>query len=180
MGNISITSKNTHQDLINHHTLIYHQYNLPTRSPYRSKSFPQRCRQHSPQPPFNLPPHPVYIYIYISHHTTPTIHPSFPHPLPHVTSTSHLLQKMAHSRILTLANIISSNTSLINSHLSAQNLPTPSFDPEVPADLLSGHGAEFEEARQNVVEATDELRTLLLGPKEYLMGIYVSFDNSNT
>lgn len=82
---------------------------------------------------------------------------------------------MAHSRILTLANIISSNTSLINSHLSAQNLPTPSFDPEVPADLLSGHGAEFEEARQSVVEAADELRTLLLGPKEYLMGVYVSF-----
>jgi hypothetical protein len=86
---------------------------------------------------------------------------------------------MAHSRILTLANIISSNTSLINSHLSAQNLPSPSFDPDNPVDLLSGHGAEFEEARQSVVEAADELRTLLLGPKEYLMGIYVSL-NPNT
>ena len=81
---------------------------------------------------------------------------------------------MAHPRILALAQAIVSNTSFINSHLEARNLPSPSFDPDSPADLLVEQGEEFERARREVVEAAEELGTLLVGPGEYLMGLYVS------
>ena len=81
---------------------------------------------------------------------------------------------MSRTRIIELAHIISANTQVVDAHLSEKGLPTPSFDADLSADLLLGHGGEFEAARQAVMEATDELQTLMQAPQEYMTNIFVS------
>lgn len=80
---------------------------------------------------------------------------------------------MSHARIVHLAHIISTNAQAIDAQLSAKGLPSPSFDPETPDDLLYGHGEEFEAARQAMIEATGELKMLVEGPRESVMGMFV-------
>lgn len=64
-------------------------------------------------------------------------------------------------RIAELASIISANTAKIDDHLTANGFNEISFD-ENAGDVLSGPG--LAAARQAVLEATDELHALMLGP----------------
>ena len=70
---------------------------------------------------------------------------------------------MPPSRIVELASIISSNTSLVDEYISAHDLPPLSFEPNgssLPDGILSAQTA--------ILEATDELNALMLGPEGIL------------
>lgn len=64
-------------------------------------------------------------------------------------------------RIAELASIITANTAKIDEHLTANGINEISFD-ENAGEVLSG--PELAAARQAVLEATDELHALMLGP----------------
>lgn len=80
---------------------------------------------------------------------------------------------MSSKRILELANTIHFNTEKIDAHLTLNGLPTPSFAADNPPKLLFGHGPELDAARQSVVDATDELHALMLGPTGLLSSLFV-------
>lgn len=69
---------------------------------------------------------------------------------------------MASNRIVELANSIQTNTAKLDQHYSSHGIPTPSFDIETPLkiDLPSDLAA----CRMAIIEATDELQSLILGP----------------
>ncbi|KAF2791438.1 putative O-methyltransferase [Melanomma pulvis-pyrius CBS 109.77] len=76
------------------------------------------------------------------------------------------------SRIVELANIIQTNTQAVDGYLASKGLPAPSFAADNPPTLLFGHGAEIEASRQAVVDATDELQALMLGPTGTLSSLF--------
>ncbi|KAL6721250.1 hypothetical protein ACLMJK_000352 [Lecanora helva] len=80
---------------------------------------------------------------------------------------------MAASRIVELASVIQNSTSSIDAHLAQENLPSPSFDAEQPSAVLDN--AKIKDARQAILEATDELHSLMLGPAIYHFGFATSF-----
>lgn len=87
---------------------------------------------------------------------------------------------MATSRIVELANRITSNTAKIDGYLLSHNLPTPSFDVDGPRDtLIPKNELSIESARVAILDDTLELRRLVLGPREYLMSYTVSPENGN-
>lgn len=69
---------------------------------------------------------------------------------------------MAASRMAELALLIATNTANIDTYLASKGLPTPSFDASQPAHLLNDN--KVAAARRAVLEATDELHALMLGP----------------
>lgn len=69
---------------------------------------------------------------------------------------------MATSRIAELASLISRNTAEVENHLLADGLPCPTFDADQPPTLV--HNPKIAAARQAILEATDELHALMLGP----------------
>lgn len=71
---------------------------------------------------------------------------------------------MSTSRIIRLAQLISSQTSLIDQHLRDNNLPEPSFDPDGPTEPIQNETPNIQKAKTDVIEATIELRQLLEGP----------------
>ena len=73
-----------------------------------------------------------------------------------------LCWSMAVSRISELASIIKIHTSKVQDHLRSMNLPLPSFEAEQPPSLLLDE--TIAESRLAVLEATDELHSLMLGP----------------
>lgn len=77
------------------------------------------------------------------------------------------------TRITKLAELIKSNTERVDNYLNAKGLTTPSFDIDAPAELRLP--PDVEQARQVVLDSTDELHRLILGPKQYLTGFGVSF-----
>lgn len=70
------------------------------------------------------------------------------------------------TRIAELALIISTNTEEVDAHLARRGLPSPSFDPDGPAGAL--RDSQIAAARLAILEATDELHALMLGPVELL------------
>lgn len=70
------------------------------------------------------------------------------------------------TRIAELALIISTNTEQVDAHLARRGLPSPSFDPDSPAGTL--RDSQIVAARLAILEATDELHALMLGPVELL------------
>ena len=69
---------------------------------------------------------------------------------------------MATSRISELASIIAAKTAEIDTYTASEGLPSPSFDADSPPRLLlHPHVAA---SRQAILEATDELHALMLGP----------------
>ena len=76
---------------------------------------------------------------------------------------------MAVSRIVQLAQIIASSTSLIDDHLRANSLPQPSFEINGPVEPIQKSDEKIENARTDVVAATIELRQLLEGPTKLLL-----------
>ena len=76
------------------------------------------------------------------------------------------------SRTSELVSIIASNTVMIEEFLKQGGLPDLSFDAR-PASRLQQHN-EIGAQRQAVLDATDELHALMLGPKGILMSQPVS------
>lgn len=81
------------------------------------------------------------------------------------------------NRIVELANIIQENTHKIDEHLTSNRLTTPSFAADNPQTLLFGRGKDFDVARQAVVDSTDELQALMLGPTGLLSSLFVRSRN---
>jgi hypothetical protein len=78
----------------------------------------------------------------------------FRHSLPHVSQ---------------LAAKIITNTVKVNDHLHVNSLAAPSFDVDGPTEsLVPKDQAEIQAARIAVIEGTQELRRLILDPREYL------------
>ena len=69
---------------------------------------------------------------------------------------------MAGSRIAELASLIASSTAHVDRHLVAEGHPTPSFDADQPSHLLND--SKLATSRRNIIEATDELHALMIGP----------------
>ena len=69
---------------------------------------------------------------------------------------------MAGSRIAELASLIAESTADIDRHLADEGHPTPSFDADQPSDLLND--SKLATSRRNIIEATDELHALMIGP----------------
>ena len=65
------------------------------------------------------------------------------------------------SRIAELTNIISTNTAKLDEYTSRRSLPTPSFHVDTTTWLCD---EDIAAIRQALLEATDELHTLMLGP----------------
>ena len=76
------------------------------------------------------------------------------------------------SRIKELAASILSDTTAIDDHLQTAKLGSPSFDINAPEKL--DLPAELATAKDRVLEATDELHDLMLGPVDFLTGFNVS------
>ncbi|KAH9885690.1 S-adenosyl-L-methionine-dependent methyltransferase [Xylariomycetidae sp. FL2044] len=76
---------------------------------------------------------------------------------------------MSDTRIVELATRIATNTSKVSDYLAAHDLPQPSFDVNAPLyGAVPKDAAEIQALRQSVLEDTDELRRLMLGPRDYL------------
>ncbi|KAM7191681.1 6-hydroxytryprostatin B O-methyltransferase [Rhypophila sp. PSN 637] len=80
----------------------------------------------------------------------------------------------ATARIIQLAQIISASVTKINEVLSIQGLPTPSFNEDLPANILPAEGLD---ARDAILDATAELHDLLLGPL-HLVKTHAGSNNS--
>ena len=77
---------------------------------------------------------------------------------------------MATSEIMDLAVIIATNTAKVHEYLSANNLPHPSFNPDAPKKyMIPPTERHIEDAREAVIDATSKLRTLMLGPTDYVL-----------
>lgn len=71
------------------------------------------------------------------------------------------------SRIAELASIIKEETGKVDAYLVANNLPALSFNVSCPPKLSLP--AEVQASRRAVLEASDELTALMLGPVESLI-----------
>ncbi len=83
------------------------------------------------------------------------------------------------SRITELAATIAENTAIVDQYLTANSLPTPTFDVDgPPAVPIPHHETHVLAAQDAVIACTQELHNLMKGPTEMLMGIGVSFPTS--
>lgn len=78
---------------------------------------------------------------------------------------------MATSRIAVLAQRIAHNTAEVEKHLLADGLPCPTFDADQPPNLV--HNPKIAAARKVILEATDELHALMLGPTSLVTSFIV-------
>lgn len=74
---------------------------------------------------------------------------------------------MSKSRIVQLAQLISSGITAIDAHLGDNGLPTPSFNPGSPVEAVTQE--DMVRVKNEVLEATIELRQLLEGPMKLLL-----------
>lgn len=75
---------------------------------------------------------------------------------------------MPPNRIAELASIIHEKTLAVDTYLTSEKLPTPSFDISCPAFLpLPPH---IQAAQEDILEATDELTALIQGPIRSIAG----------
>jgi len=86
------------------------------------------------------------------------------------------------NRIVQLSAAIHDHTKKVDAYLAANNQPTPSFDVSCPPKYLLP--LEIQASRDAVLEATDELTALMLGPVESLIPPvclpYIIFPISNS
>ena len=76
---------------------------------------------------------------------------------------------MPTSRTAELAQIIASQTDVLNEHLRSNDLPEPSFSLEAPIDAFGSSTPAVQKAKTSVIEALIELRQLLEGPVKLLL-----------
>ncbi|KAK0656883.1 putative O-methyltransferase [Cercophora newfieldiana] len=94
------------------------------------------------------------------------------------------------TRIAELASIIQEKTTILDEYLAAQGLPSPSFDESYPAIVQLPDG--LMAARDALTEASDELRSLVMGPVSSIyyeitkssfftsLGVIVKFNLANS
>jgi hypothetical protein len=73
------------------------------------------------------------------------------------------------TRIQALAQVIASQTAVVDRHLRDNNHPEPSFAADGPIEPLRESTPEVEKAKTSIIEATIELRQLLEGPVKALV-----------
>ena len=71
------------------------------------------------------------------------------------------------SRIIELASRIQVHTADIDSYLSSQGLPSPSWDLDTPPKVLLSAAAQV--SQNALLESMEELKALILGPVPFLM-----------
>jgi hypothetical protein len=70
-------------------------------------------------------------------------------------------------RLTELSDIIAAKTKAIDDYFKANNLPALTFDPSGPPDFpVPSTNEEIQRARRAVVNATQELHDLMVGPRE--------------
>ena len=79
---------------------------------------------------------------------------------------------MPPSRIAELASIISSKTSQVDDYISTQGLPPLSFEPNGSLKLNT-LPEDIQLAQNAILEATEELNALMLGPEGILRSYLV-------
>jgi hypothetical protein len=73
------------------------------------------------------------------------------------------------SRLIELTEVIAENTKKIDDFFEANGIPTLSFDPTGPSDFpVPTSNTNIYNARRIVVNATQELHDLMVGPRESL------------
>lgn len=71
------------------------------------------------------------------------------------------------SRLSELTALIQRETGKIEQYLAANGLPALSFDPHAPLDFpVPASNTEIQQARRAVINATQELHDLMVGPSE--------------
>lgn len=73
---------------------------------------------------------------------------------------------MPPNRIVELASLIHDHTVKVDDYMASQKLPSPSFDVTNPARLSLP--PEIQASKDAVLEASDELNALMLGPVVYI------------
>lgn len=75
----------------------------------------------------------------------------------------------ARTRIAELTAIISENTQKVDQYFAANNLSPLSFDCDAPLDFpVPSSNKDIQHARRIVVNATQELHDLMVGPREHI------------
>ena len=72
----------------------------------------------------------------------------------------------SNTRVVELASIIQSSTETLNTYLGSQGIGSPSF--EIDAPDISSLPPEIAKARETILDATNELHNLALGPTQVL------------
>lgn len=81
--------------------------------------------------------------------------------------------------IAELSTIISENTRKVTLYLEQNGLPFPSFSVDAPMrSMIPPEASDIEDARLAVIDATQRLRNLMLGPQDYLQSFRVSQSRS--
>ena len=76
--------------------------------------------------------------------------------------------------IAELSTIISENTQKVVDHLHSRQLPLPSFSVDAPTkSMIASEDEEIQVARFKVINATQKLQALMLGPQDFLHGFHV-------
>lgn len=71
------------------------------------------------------------------------------------------------TRLTDLTQIIQAETIKIEQYFAANGLPGLSFDPNAPLDFpVAASNSEIQQARRAVINATQELHDLMVGPSE--------------
>lgn len=78
---------------------------------------------------------------------------------------------MSQSRIAELASAVAQHTQRVDSYLTENNLPQPSFDANGPVHLRLP--ADIEKSRIAALQASQELNDLLRGPRELIFDLEV-------
>jgi hypothetical protein len=86
-------------------------------------------------------------------------------PIPHYSASD----RMDVSRIFHLAQVINSQTSVLETCLRSHRLPEPSFTSNSPVEPFAAESSSILEAKKDVIEAAIELRQLLEGPVKLLL-----------
>lgn len=74
------------------------------------------------------------------------------------------------SRIIQLSNRIATNTARVDAYLVAHSLPALSFAEDAPLDFpIPSTELEISAARRAVIQDAEELRQLMLGPREHVL-----------
>ncbi|KAG9235754.1 O-methyltransferase-domain-containing protein [Amylocarpus encephaloides] len=74
------------------------------------------------------------------------------------------------TKISELAEVISSNTAIVDRYFISNNLPTPSFEVDGPSTIIfPPHEKDVAAAYSQVLSATLELHTLMKGPTDMLL-----------
>ena len=81
------------------------------------------------------------------------------------TTENDIAQQPNMSRMVQLSEKIRTETEKLDAYITATGLPQPSFDVDGPEDFPK-LPQELQKARQEVIFATEELRTLALGPRQ--------------